>query len=54
MNRWQILSIAVVVALVSGFGGYYFQQKMTNDSSSNSSISELKRVLGDDLCMLQK
>ncbi len=49
-----ILSIAVVVALVSGFGGYYFQQKMTNDTSSKEELNKKKfpspeEVIGTDV-----
>ena len=53
MNRWQIISVAVVIALVSGFGGYYFQQLTTDDISSKEELNKKKppspeEVIGTD------
>jgi len=54
MNRWQIISVAVVVALASGFGGYYFQQLITDDISSKEEPNKKKfpspeEVIGTDV-----
>ena len=54
MNRWQIISVAVVVALASGFGGYYFQQLITDDISSKEESNKKKfpspeEVIGTDV-----
>ena len=54
MNRWQIISVAVVIALVSGFGGYYFQQLTTDGISSKEEFNKKKppspeEVIGTDV-----
>jgi len=54
MNRWQIISVVVVVALVSGFGGYYFQQLTTDNISSKEQFNKKKfpsseEVIGTDV-----
>jgi len=54
MKRWQIISIVVVIALVSGFGGYYFQQLTTDNIGFKEQLNKKKspspeEVIGIDV-----
>ena len=54
MKRWQIIFVAILVAILSGFSGYYFQQISKDDAVSEAQLNTKKspspeEVIGMDV-----
>ncbi len=54
MKRWQIIFVAILVAILSGLSGYYFQQLTKDDAVSNEQFNTKKlpspeEVIGTDV-----
>ena len=42
MKRWQIIFVAILVAILSGLSGYYFQQISKDDGISEAQLNTKK------------
>ena len=54
MKRWQIIFVAILVAILSGFSGYYFQQISKDDAVFEAQLNTKKspspeEVIGMDV-----